>query len=92
MVIINKKRIQIIMACIFISLFAFSIQMSQTQNNTQRTNSSNNLVETTSTPVSGKTIVISLFKIILYLLFALISWNLCLVSDFKASMWYNEGV
>ena len=46
MVIINKKRIQIIMACIFISLFAFSIQMSQTQNNTQRTNSSNNLVET----------------------------------------------
>ena len=55
MVIINKKRI---MACIFISLFAFSIQMSQTQNNTQRTNSSNNLVETTSTPVSGKTIVI----------------------------------
>lgn len=58
MVIINKKRIQIIMACIFISLFAFSIQMSQTQNNTQRINSSNNLVETTSTPVSGKTIVI----------------------------------
>ena len=58
MVIINKKRIQIIMACIFISLFAFSIQMSQTQNNTQRTNSSNNLVETTTTPVSGKTIVI----------------------------------
>ena len=58
MVIINKKRIQIIMACIFISLFAFSIQMSQTQNNTQNTNSSNNLVETTSTPVSGKTIVI----------------------------------
>ena len=58
MVIINKKRIQIIMECIFISLFAFSIQMSQTQNNTQRTNSSNNLVETTSTPVSGKTIVI----------------------------------
>lgn len=58
MVIINKKRIQIIMACIFISLFAFFIQMSQTQNNTQRTNSSNNLVETTSTPVSGKTIVI----------------------------------
>ena len=58
MVIINKKRIQIIMACIFISLFAFSIQMSQTQNNTQRTNYSNNLVETTSTPVSGKTIVI----------------------------------
>ena len=58
MVIINKKRIQIIMACIFISLFAFSIQMSQTQNNTQRTNSSNNLVETTSTHVSGKTIVI----------------------------------
>ena len=32
--------------------------MSQTQNNTQRTNSNNNLVETTSTPVSGKTIVI----------------------------------
>ena len=58
MLIINKKRIQIIMACIFISLFAFSIQMSQTQNNTQHTNSSNNLVETTSTPVSGKTIVI----------------------------------
>ena len=58
MVIINKKRIQIIMVCIFISLFAFSIQMSQTQNNTQRINSSNNLVETTSTPVSGKTIVI----------------------------------
>jgi len=56
MVIINKKRIQIIMACIFISLFAFSIQMSQTQNNTQHTNSSNNLVETTSTPVSGKVI------------------------------------
>ena len=58
MVSINKNRIQIIMACIFISLFAFSIQMSQTQNNTQHTNSSNNLVETTSTPVSGKTIVI----------------------------------
>ena len=58
MVIINKKRIQIIMACIFISLFAFSIQVGNTKNNTINTNEINNLMETTSTPVSGKTVIL----------------------------------
>lgn len=58
MVVINKKRIQIILSCVLISLLVFSIQVGNTKNNTINTNETNNLIETTSTPVSGKTVIL----------------------------------
>ena len=58
MVVINKKRIQIILSCVLVSLLVFSIQVGNTKNNTINTNEINNLMETTSTPVSGKTVIL----------------------------------
>lgn len=58
MVVINKKRIQIIVSCVLVSLLVFSIQVGTTKNNTINTNETNNLIETTSTPVSGKTVIL----------------------------------
>lgn len=58
MVVINKKRIQIIVSCILVSLLVFSIQVGSTKNNTTNTKETNNLIETTATPVSGKTIIL----------------------------------
>ena len=58
MVVINKKRIQIIVSCVLVSLLVFSIQVGTTKNNTINTNEINNLMETTSTPVSGKTVIL----------------------------------
>lgn len=52
MIVISKKRIQIILSCLIMGLFAFSFQIAE--NKTKETNS----LETTATPVSGKTIVI----------------------------------
>ena len=49
MIIINKKRLQIIVSCILIGLLAFSMQVGNVQNNT---------IETTSTPVSEKTVIL----------------------------------
>lgn len=55
MIIINKKRIQIIVSCILIAVFAFTFQMAQSP---KEENQEENTVATTATPVSGKTIVI----------------------------------
>ena len=60
MVVFSKKRIEIIVSCVIIALFVFSIQVSN-KNNTKEEKSNlkeNNIVETTATPVSGKTVVI----------------------------------
>ncbi|MCI8760030.1 MAG: hypothetical protein HFJ34_02750 [Clostridia bacterium] len=62
MIVINKKRIQIILSCVLIAVFAFSFQIANNQKegvikaNTER--QQENTVTTTATPVSGKTIVI----------------------------------
>ncbi len=60
MIVINKKRIQIIISCILIGLFAFSIQMTNDNRPsvTKEKNENINTIETTSTPVSGKTVVL----------------------------------
>lgn len=62
MIIIHKKRIQIIVSCIIIAVFAFSFQMANYQRKTENSNTIEenepNTIVTTATPVSGKTIVI----------------------------------
>lgn len=58
MIIINKKRARIIVSCLFISLFAFSFQIANKKGNRSVNNVDNNTIETTATPVSGKTIVV----------------------------------
>jgi len=55
MIVINKKRLQIITTCIVIGVFAFYFQIANTKNNLEE---NQNTVQTTATPVSGKTIVI----------------------------------
>lgn len=55
MIIINKKRIQIIMSCILIAVFAFTFQIATSEKNRTQ---EENTVQTAATPVSGKTIVI----------------------------------
>lgn len=56
MIVINKKRIQIIASCLLIALFAFSFQIAN--ENKQEDKNIKKTVETTSTPVSGKTVVL----------------------------------
>lgn len=60
MIVINKKRIQIILACLIIGIFAFSFQIANNEKKlVKNTNDERqNIVPTTATPVSGKTIVI----------------------------------
>lgn len=62
MIIIHKKRIQIIVSCIIIAVFAFSFQIANQQRKTANNNrieeNKSNTIATTATPVSGKTIVI----------------------------------
>lgn len=58
MIIINKKRARIIVSCLFISLFAFSFKIASKECNRSVNNVDNNTIETTATPVSGKTIVV----------------------------------
>ncbi len=55
MIIINKKRIQIIVSCILIAVFAFTFQVATAK---KEKTQEENTVPTTATPVSGKTIVI----------------------------------
>ncbi len=55
MIIIHKKRIKIIISCILIAVFAFSFQIASKQTPKDQ---EQNTMETTATPVSGKTIVI----------------------------------
>ena len=56
MVIFNKKRIELVISCIIISLFVFSIQVSNRNNTTEK--DSIKTIETTATPASGRTIVL----------------------------------
>ena len=56
MIVINKKRIQIIISCIIIAIFAFSFQIASTPKEAEE--KTLNTIPTTATPVSGKTIVI----------------------------------
>jgi N-acetylmuramoyl-L-alanine amidase len=58
MIIISRKRAGIILSCLIVSLFAFSFQIANNQKTTQMSNIENNIMETASTPVSGKTIVV----------------------------------
>ena len=61
MIVISKKRIQIIISCLLIAVFAFTFQIANQQdkeNNTIKQNQQQNTIATTATPVSGKTIVI----------------------------------
>ena len=53
MIIISKKRIQIITSCILLGILAFSFKIARTEEQ-----ENNTTVPTTSTPVSGKTVVI----------------------------------
>ena len=54
MLVISKKRIQIILSCLIMGLFAFSFQVAENNSATELKNT----VETTATPVSGKVVVI----------------------------------
>ena len=58
MIILSKKRIQIVVVGVIVSLLAFSIQIGNRNNNITNTNESINTAETTSTPVSGKTVIL----------------------------------
>ena len=66
MLVINKKRIKIITAGMLIAIFAFTFQIAMKQENPldaniadqNRTNINRESVQTTATPVSGKTVVL----------------------------------
>ena len=58
MVIIHKKRIQIIVMCLLISIISFAMQIAKDTNKTQDNTNTNNTIQTTATPVSGKTIIV----------------------------------
>ena len=60
MVVFNKKRIEIIISCVIIALFVFSVQISNKKNTKEENNISEerNYIQTTATPASGKTIVL----------------------------------
>ena len=53
MIAINKKRIKIMVSCLLISIFAFSFQLANMEKEKMQ-----NTVETTTTPISGRTIVL----------------------------------
>ena len=58
MVIIHKKRIQIIVMCLLISIISFAMQIAKDTDKTQDNTNTNNTIQTTATPVSGKTIIV----------------------------------
>ncbi len=58
MIVINKKRIQIILSCIAIAIFAFAFPIISKEKEEKAETSKQNTVATTATPVSGKTIII----------------------------------
>lgn len=55
MLVMNQKRIKIMLTCILIALFAFSLQIT---NENPSINNRKETVQTTATPVSGKTVVL----------------------------------
>ncbi len=58
MIIIRKKRIQIIILCLIISILSFTFQVGKEEKLNLHTKEKNYLKETTATPVSGKTIIV----------------------------------
>lgn len=62
MLVIHKKRIQIILACLVIGIFTFVFEMANTKEkikeNTNAEPIQQDTITTTATPVSGKTIII----------------------------------
>lgn len=63
MIIISKKRIEIIISCLIIGLFTFSFGVANKQEKNSSKNqieelTNNNSVETVAVPISGKTIVV----------------------------------
>lgn len=61
MIVINKKRISVILSCVLIAVFAFYFQIANHKNELKTDNNfekSQKTVTTTATPVSGKTIVL----------------------------------
>ena len=60
MVVFGKKRIEIIISCVIIALFVFSIQISNQRNSKEENviSEQKSSIETTATPASGKTIVL----------------------------------
>ena len=49
MLVLNKKRISLILGCILVAVFSFMLT---------KENSTENVVETVSLPVSGKTVIV----------------------------------
>lgn len=62
MIIINKKRIQIILSCVIVSLLVFFFQVANDKDRLEKNKDLEQqqqiTVQTTATPVSGKTIVL----------------------------------
>lgn len=60
MIVVSKKRIQIILSCILMGVFAFSFQIANNNEVTEKNSNFNqsNIIQTTSTPVSGKTVLL----------------------------------
>ena len=60
MIVINKKRIEIILSCLIIALFTFSLQIAndKKKENENIRNNQSEIIETTASPVSGKTVVL----------------------------------
>ena len=61
MIVINKKRLEIILSAVIIGILAFTFQTFQSDMNANLETviqDTSNTVEVTSTPVSGKTIVV----------------------------------
>ena len=56
MMIIDKKRIKIILSCILIALLTFTFQVANQKESTNKIQEQT--AQTTSTPVSGKTVVL----------------------------------
>ncbi len=59
MIIIHKKRIQIMVTCLLIGIFAFTFQIANRTKEEEKGKSEQpNTMLTAATPVSGKTIVV----------------------------------
>lgn len=58
MIVINKKRLGIILSCIFVGVFAFSFKIAGEEKIQSTDVENNKILETAATPVSGKTIVV----------------------------------
>ena len=56
MMIIDKKRIKIILGCILLAIFTFTFQIAKQKENSNKIQE--HTAQTTSTPVSGKTVVL----------------------------------